>query len=108
MLLHRCLRSYDKALARHRLATSTVSGSLLAFAGDYLVQASTQAEGGDFDAPRSLSFVLLGGVMTGPINYVWLGALERAVHVLAPMGGYRALACKMTLQSFVLQPFICK
>ena len=110
MLLHRVARlakAYDGILQRHRLAASTVSGAVLAFAGDFLIQASIQAKGGEFDAGRSLSFVLLGGVMTGPINYVWLRALERAVHTIAPVGGFRALACKLTLQSFILQPFIC-
>jgi hypothetical protein len=44
--------------------------------------------------------------MTGPINYLWLNGLEATVRSLAPVGGARAIACKVALQSLVLQPFI--
>ena len=47
-----------------------------------------------------------GAVLTGPINYVWLGGLQRAVQFVAPAGGAAAVASKVAAQSTVMQPFI--
>lgn len=96
-------RRYDTLLQRHRLITSTVSGAVLSFAGDQVIQRSSAEP---YDADRAAAFTIFGGVLTGPINYNWLDALERAVRRLAPAGGAPALAAKVTLQSVFFQPFV--
>jgi hypothetical protein len=107
-------RRYDSFLKSHRLATTTASGATLALLGDSIAQATTQAtragqnEPGlaSFDARRSCSFAIFGGIVTGPMNFLWLNALERWTARLAPSGGTRALVTKVLLQSSVLQPMI--
>ena len=94
---------YDRMLSRHRMATSTTSGTVLAFGGDAFAQAG---QGCEYDARRAAAFSVFGGVITGPINFMWLEALERWTTRLAPAGGLRALAVKVALQSSILQPFI--
>ena len=56
---------------------------------------SVRRSGGAYDADRVAAFTLFGAVLTGPINYVWLDALERSVRRLAPTGGARALVYKV-------------
>ena len=98
---------YDNALARNRLLTTTISGSVLALGGDATAQAGQSAASDQaVDTNRLAAFALFGGVLTGPINYVWLDTLERLAGRLAPAGGLRSLAAKVTLQSTVMQPFI--
>lgn len=102
-------RLYDTALQSNRLATSTASGAVLALAGDFAAQAgqaATSSDGQTYDTRRGATFAIFGGVVTGPINYVWLNSLERWTARLAPGGGTRALLTKVCLQSGVLQPFI--
>ena len=99
----RLLSAYDGLLTRHRLPTSTVSGAALSYAGDAVVQ---QASPEPHDAGRSIAFTIFGGVLTGPINFIWLDALEKAVRRLAPAGGVQALAAKVMVQSVFFQPFV--
>ena len=102
---------YDSLLSRHRLATTTASGSILAFFGDIVAQAGQIAATSDsgaagpstIDADRVAAFTVFGGVITGPINYLWLDALERWTRALSER---RILLAKVVLQTFVLQPFI--
>ena len=120
----RLLAAYDTALARRRLTTSTISGAILSGAGDLLVsanglftrctpngrvftlsplptppasqvQSSSRSPDTTIDRERVAAFTLFGAVLTGPINYVWLDALEQWVTRLAPNGGMRALAYKV-------------
>ena len=101
--MRRVLAAYDGLLTRHRLTTSTASGALLSFAGDAVVQ---RASPEPHDAGRAAAFTIFGGVLTGPINYVWLDALENAVRRLTPIGGARAIAAKVAIQSFFFQPCV--
>lgn len=113
--LHTLSRLYDAALVRSRLATSTLSGAVLAGLGDMAAQAGqaatsncvpSQSDRRSPDLRRTASFSVFGGIVTGPINFLWLNHLERWTARLAPMGGMRALVCKVALQSFCLQPLI--
>ena len=97
------LAAYNSLLSRHRLATSTVSGAVLGGAGDVAVQL---AKGDEYNYDRTWAFTAFGGVITGPVNYVWLEVLETIVARVAPAGGARAVLAKVLLQSSVLQPFI--
>ena len=102
--LRRLLSGYNELLRRHRLPTSTVSGAILAYAGDGITQMATCVRtGDDYDARRGVAFTLFGGFFTGPINYTWLGWLDKRVTKAAPAGGLRAVALKVCAQSFVLQ-----
>ena len=104
-LLARAGRSYDVLLSRHRLVTTTVSGGALGCAGDAAAQYK-QSSDSSYNAERGTAFAIFGGIVTGPVNFVWLKVLERWTLRLAPAGGPRALAVKVAMQSFVLQPFI--
>ena len=98
---------YDSCLQSRRLLTTTVSGSLLGFAGDSITQSATRARTGDaYDGRRGLCFGLFGGFLTGPVNVLWLGQLDRAVRWLAPAGGPVAIASKVCAQTFIMQPMI--
>ena len=109
-LLARAGRSYDLLLSRHRLLTTTVSGGALGCAGDAAAQYKQSAVDGTsstlYNAERGTAFTIFGGVVTGPVNFVWLKVLERWTLRLAPAGRWRALAVKVAMQSFILQPFI--
>ena len=75
--------AYDGLLQRHRLATTTATGTILAFAGDLCTQTATQQNGlDDFDMHRGLSFALFGGAVTGPVNYFWLNKVCARAHLL--------------------------
>jgi hypothetical protein len=53
------------------------------------------------------AFTVFGGILTGPINYVWLDVVERWSSQMAAGGGrWRLLAAKVLLQSAILQPLI--
>ena len=99
----RLLSAYDGLLTRHRLLTSTVSGAAMSYGGDAVVQSSSPEP---HDVGRAVAFTIFGGVLTGPINYIWLDALEKAVRRLAPAGGLHALAAKVTIQSVFFQPLV--
>jgi hypothetical protein len=80
-LLARSLaRHYDALLTRHRLITTTASGSVLGCAGDAVAQHSQKAASGeDYDLERGLAFTAFGGIFTGsatPLN--WTNALAHA------------------------------
>jgi len=99
--------AYDGLLQRHRLATTTATGTILAFAGDLCTQTATQQNGlDDFDMHRGLSFALFGGAVTGPVNYFWLNKLDTLVRAIAPQGGWMAVGCKLTIQTFFFQPLV--
>ena len=79
---------YDQLLQTHRLATTTATGAVLAFAGDLCTQTATHEDGlSAFDLARGISFACFGAAVTGPVNYVWLGRLDKLVTRLAPSGG---------------------
>jgi hypothetical protein len=112
---------YDGLLSRQPFRTSTLTGAILGWAGDALTQRRQLLEQAtehlqsldvqpevpqQFDIRRSLAFTVFSAYMSGPVNYVWLVQLHRAVAYVAPNGGARALACKMALQASILQPLI--
>ena len=101
--LRRGAASYAWSLQHRHLLTTTSSGALLGVAGDALTQLSAD---GTYDSRRGAAFGAFGAVLTGPINYVWLGGLQRAVQFVAPAGGAAAVASKVAAQSTVMQPFI--
>jgi hypothetical protein len=79
---------YDQLLQTHRLATTTATGAVLAFAGDLCTQTATHEDGlSGFDPLRGISFAFFGAAVTGPVNYVWLSRLDTLVTRLAPSGG---------------------
>ena len=94
-------------LRKHRMVTTTVSGAILGYCGDLVTQSATtmQTEEG-YDSRRGLTFTLFGGYITGPLNYMWLGWLDKRVQSWAPMGGLRAVALKVSMQSFIMQPLL--
>lgn len=99
--------AYDGLLLRHRLKTTSASGAVLAWAGDACTQRATApVSSSQYDTRRGAAFTLLGGLVTGPVNFVWLAHLDRAVRYVAPGGGMRALMSKLALQSSIFQPFI--
>ena len=106
MPARRLLAAYDGLLTRHRLATTSISGAILSGAGDAVVQQSAAASGTAVDVDRLVAFTTFGALLTGPINWVWLSKLERAVGHIAPGGGVRAVVAKVVLQSIIMQPFI--
>jgi hypothetical protein len=117
-------------LSRQPFRTSTITGAILGWAGDALTQRrqlleqaaehcqtnlqrpepaedrSSDAVPAQFDIRRSLVFAVFSAYMSGPVNYVWLVQLHRAVAYVAPNGGARALVAKMALQASILQPLI--
>ena len=84
--------AYDSLLQRHRLATTTVTGGVLAIVGDAFTQAATQPA---YDASRGTSFALFGATVTGPVNFLWLNRLDKIVRSLAPQGGALGIGCKV-------------
>ena len=110
--------AYDGLLQRHTLMATTVSGALLAVAGDGITQFATATSDGsgssssvssayqEYDARRGAAFALFGAALTGPVNYVWLRRLNAIVDRLAPQGGSPAVASKVVLQSIFFQPLI--
>ena len=107
--LGRAGAGYNEMLRKHRMVTTTVSGAILGYCGDLVTQSATtmQTEEG-YDSRRGLTFTLFGGYITGPLNYMWLGWLDRQVTRLAPLGGLRAVALKVCAQSFIMQPLLCR
>lgn len=124
---------YDGMLSRKPFRTSTITGAILGWAGDALTQRRQMLEQAaehrqsmvqhpkpaedrpidvqpampeHFDVRRSLVFTVFSAYMSGPVNYVWLVQLHRAVAYVAPNGGARALVAKMALQASFLQPLI--
>lgn len=105
--ISRLYNSYDGLLQTHRLPTTTATGLVLAFAGDLCTQSATSAGGlDDYDLHRGCSFALFGGAVTGPVNYMWLTKLDTWVKRAAPAGGWRAIACKLAVQTFFFQPCV--
>lgn len=102
-------RRYDGLLKSHKLTVTTISGAVLAAAGDACTQAAT-SEGGKplaYDAKRGLTFALFGALVTGPINCFWLTRLDTVVRWLAPAGGRIATSAKVATQTFFFQPIVC-
>jgi hypothetical protein len=98
---------YDGLLQRYRLATTTVTGAVLAFAGDACTQTATSADGLDgYDLNRGVSFAFFGATVTGPVNFLWLSRLDSLVTRLAPQAGWLAIGTKVTIQTFFFQPFV--
>ena len=59
------------------------------------------------NSERLIAFTVFGSLLTGPINFVWLNALEKWTSQIVPTGGFWArIGCKVFLQSTILQPFI--
>ena len=105
--IRRLYKGYDHLLQNHRLPVSTVTGAVLSFAGDAFTQSATAADGLDgYDLNRGVSFALFGGVVTGPVNYVWLSQLDTLVTSMAPAGGWRAIMWKVGVQTFFFQPCV--
>ena len=100
----RVLQRYDSLLTSHRLKTTTATGALLGLAGDAATQLASNPIA--YDSKRGTSFALFGGAVTGPVNYLWLQRLDSLVNKLAPMGGWRAVSCKLGVQTFFFQPFV--
>ena len=75
--------AYDGLRQSHRLATTTVTGAILAMIGDGFTQAATSREP-TYDLYRGLAFAAFGATVTGPVNYVWLTRLAETVGRLAP------------------------
>ena len=104
-LASRAYWAYDGLLQNHTLKTSTVSGGVLAVAGDALTQAAT-TNGGVYDARRGAAFGLFGATLTGPVNFLWLRRLNAIVERFAPQGGSPAVAAKVAIQSCFFQPLV--
>ncbi len=97
--------AYDGLLQSHRLATTTVTGAILAMIGDGFTQAATSREP-TYDLYRGLAFAAFGATVTGPVNYVWLTRLAETVGRLAPAGGLAAVFWKVGIQTFFFQPCV--
>ena len=107
----RALKYYDGLLTSHRLATTTLSGMILALASDAVTQTAQVCydkknrgeDESEFDADRALAFACFGGAITGPITYVWLSFIDRIATL--HFGKFRTLG-KVVLQMSVYEPII--
>ena len=118
-LAHRFSLAYDHLLTRHRLFTTFVTGCVLGGLGDAAAQAgqslssandyvAESVAGSDsYDLERGAAFTVFGGVLAGPMNYLWLQRLERLTERLTPrLGHLRTLVVKFCSHTLVFQPLI--
>ena len=60
-----------------------------------------------YDTDRGVAFTVFGGVLAGPLNYLWLPRLEALTRRLSPqLGHVRALLVRVCTHAMVFQPLI--
>lgn len=101
---------YSQKLNTHPLLTKSLTGAVIAAAGDVLCQAGTYKDqdkrsfwtGGGWDLRRSLNFFLLGLTFVAPTSHYWYGNL--AVHPWTKGQSFVQISKRVALDQFVWSP----